>query len=116
MGAVILTALLTLTVASQAGSSTTTGLRGHVTIGPLQPVCRPGTPCDGPARHVSLRFSRGGRSTQTRTDAIGNYRIVLPAGTYVVRPGTGFSVRPGTVLVVRGRMRVVNFAIDTGIR
>jgi hypothetical protein len=34
----------------------------------------------------------------------------------VVRPGTGFSIRPGTVVVVRGRTRVVNLAIDTGIR
>ncbi len=87
-----------------------------MTIGPLQPVCRAETPCSGPAKHVTLRFSRGGRSTQTRTDAAGNYRIVLPAGAYAVRPATGFGIRPGTVLVVRGRMRVVNFAIDTGIR
>ena len=65
---------------------------------------------------MTLRFSRGGRATQTRTDETGNYRIVLPAGMYVVRPGTGFSIRPGTVVVVRGRTRVVNLAIDTGIR
>ncbi len=116
MRAVIVTALLALVLASAAGSSTVAGLRGHVTIGPLQPVCRAGTPCDGPARHVMLTFSRAGRRVQTRTDAAGNYRVRLPAGAYSVRPGTGFSVRPAIVRVVRGRMLVVNFAIDTGIR
>jgi len=116
MRAVIVTALVALALASSAGSSTVSGLRGHATIGPLQPVCRVGTPCDGPARHVTLTFSRAGKRTQARTDAAGNYRVALPAGAYSVRPGTGFSVRPATVRVVRSRMLVVNFAIDTGIR
>jgi hypothetical protein len=114
--AVVLAALFALTLAASAEPSTVTGLRGHVTIGPLQPVCRVGTPCVGPARHVSLSFVRSGLRTQTRTDANGYYRIALAAGRYAVHPGKGLAIRPASVLSVRGRMRVVNLAIDTGIR
>lgn len=116
MRAVVLIALLALVLAAPAETSIVTGLRGHVTIGPLQPVCRVGTPCDGPAKHVKLSFVRAGRTTQTGTDAAGNYRLALAPGTYVVRPGRGMSIRPAKVLVVRGRLRVVNLSIDTGIR
>ena len=112
----VFTALVALTLAAAAEPSTTTGLAGHVTIGPLQPVCRVGVPCYGPAKHVTLSFVRAGRTTQTRTDAAGNYRIVLAAGTYAVRPGRGMFTRPATVRAVRGTMRIANLAIDTGIR
>ena len=116
MGAVFFTAVLALTLAAAARPSTVTGLRGHVTIGPLQPVCGVGTPCYGPARQMALSFVRAGRVRGTRTDASGNYRIALPAGSYTVRPGRGLLTRPANVLVVSGRMRVVNIAVDTGIR
>ncbi len=112
----VFTALLALTFAASAEPSAVTGLRGHVTIGPLQPVCRVGTPCEGPAKHIALSFVRAGRSTQTRTDAAGNYRIALAPGTYALHPGRGMFTRPAKVLVIRGRIRVVNVAIDTGIR
>jgi hypothetical protein len=114
--AVLLTALLALTLAAPAEPSTATGLRGHVIIGPLTPVCREGTPCDGPAKRVALSFIRAGRTVRTRTDVSGNYRLVLAAGSYSVRPGSGRTIRPANVLVVRGRVRAVNFSIDTGIR
>ena len=116
MRAVLLTALLALTLAAPAEPSTATGLRGHVTIGPLTPVCREGTACDGPAKHVLLSFSRAARVVHARTDASGSYRVVLPAGTYAVRSGSGRTVRPAKVLAIRGRLRVVDLAIDTGIR
>lgn len=116
MRAVLLTALLALTLAAPAEPSTATGLRGHVIMGPLTPVCREGIPCDGPAKRVSLSFTSGGRTVATRTDLAGNYRLVLAAGTYRVHPGRGRTIRPANVLVVLGRLRVVNFAIDTGIR
>ena len=116
MRAVLLTALLALTLAAPAETSTAAGLRGHAIIGPLTPVCREGQPCDGPAKRVTLSFARAGRTTTTRTDLAGNYRLVLAAGTYTVHTGRGRTIRPAKVLVVLGRMRVVNFAIDTGIR
>ena len=90
-------------------------LHGTVTIGPLTPVCRVGTPCDGPARNAVLTFSHGNRSVSVRTDATGAYRVRLATATYVVRASVGISLRPATVVVRAGERRA-DFAIDTGIR
>jgi hypothetical protein len=116
MRAAVVVALLALTVPVAAGSTTaTSGLRGHVTIGPLTPVCKAGTPCSGPARRVTLSFRRVFVVHKATTDGSGNYRIALGPGTYLVTASRGMSIRPVTVSV-GGGMRVVNFAIDTGIR
>ena len=112
MRAVIVTALLAIL----PGSTATTGLRGHVTIGPLTPVCRAGTPCSGPAKRVTLSFRHVFLVHKTVTDGLGNYRIGLGPGTYLVTASRGMSVRPVSVTVVSGRMKVVNLSIDTGIR
>jgi hypothetical protein len=90
-------------------------LHGTVTIGPLTPVCRVGTPCDGPAKHATLMFLRAGRSVSVHTDGAGLYRVKLPTGTYMVRASIGRSMRPTTVVVRAGSERA-DFAIDTGIR
>ena len=37
-------------------------------------------------------------------------------GSYGVRASRGMSIKPAVVTVVSGRMRIVNFSIDTGIR
>jgi len=114
---VIVTALLAVMLPAAAGSTVaSTGLRGHVTIGPLTPVCRAGTPCSGSAKHVTLSFKHVVVVYRTTTDGSGYYRIALGSGTYFVTAGKGMSIRPVTVTVVAGRMRIVNLAIDTGIR
>jgi len=114
--AVVVTALLALVIPAAAGSASQAGLRGHVTIGPLTPVCRTGTPCTGSAKHVILSFRHVFRVWKTTTDASGNYRIALGPGSYVLTANRGMSVRPAVVAVAAGRIRVVNLAIDTGIR
>jgi hypothetical protein len=111
------TALLALSLPALAGSATTaTGLRGHVTIGPLTPVCKVGTPCSGPAKNTALLFQHVFKIYRVTTDAYGNYRIPLGGGSYGVRASKGISIRPSVVTVVAGRMRIVNLTIDTGIR
>jgi hypothetical protein len=90
-------------------------LWGSVTIGPLTPVCRVGTPCAGPAKDAKLSFSHGARSIVARTDAAGRYRVTLTTGTWTVRASVGMRMTPATV-VVRAGTRRVNFSIDTGIR
>src|SRR5437899_13059851 len=71
--AAVLLALLALAVPTAAGSSTeATGLRGHVTAGGVS------------AKHRSLWFRRVFVITKTTTDASGNYRILLGAGSYFV--------------------------------
>ncbi len=116
MRAVVVTALLGLVLPAVAGSVSRTGLRGHVTIGPLTPVCRVGTPCTGAAKHVTLSFRHVFRVWKATTDGSGNYRVALGPGSYVLTANRGRSVRPTVVAVVAGRVRVVNLAIDTGIR
>jgi hypothetical protein len=90
-------------------------LHGTVTIGPLTPVCRVGTPCDGPAKRATLTFSHAGRSVTVRTDAAGRYRVTLAPGSWRVRANVGMSIEPRSVAVRAGTHRT-NFAIDTGIR
>ena len=93
------------------------GLHGVVRRGPTMPVCLVGSPCSAPAAHVHLTFVRNSVAKTVATDARGRYSVTLAPGRYLVR----IAVRaqrylPTHVLVVAGRSRLQNFAIDTGIR
>jgi hypothetical protein len=90
-------------------------LYGSVSIGPLTPVCRAGTPCSGPAKHVRLTFTRGAVSRTVATTAAGAYRVTLAPGTWQVRASVGERLTPASVTVRAGTHRA-NFGIDTGIR
>lgn len=90
-------------------------LYGTVSIGPITPVCRAGTPCSRLAAHVELTFVRPGRAISTRTTAKGRYRIELPLGTWTIRAGAGMRVAPLHVRVTRAPRRLA-ISIDTGIR
>jgi hypothetical protein len=90
-------------------------LWGSVTVGPLTPVCRAGTPCDGPAKHATLTFTRSNHSASVKTDDAGRYRLTLSTGTWTVRASVGMRMTPTSVVVRAGTHRA-NFAIDTGIR
>ena len=117
-----LAALAAAVAASSAGAATTTsGLRGLVTRGPITPVCVAGQPCSEPARNVTLVFSRNGRVVRrTRTNDQGRYRVALGPGLYAVRltpkPSIGRGLEPQRARVMRARFRRVDFSIDTGIR
>lgn len=81
------------------------------------PVCLVNAPCSAPASHVRLTFVENGVAKSVTTDARGRYAVALRAGRYVVR----IAVRaerytPTRVLVIAGRSRLQNFAVDTGIR
>lgn len=114
------TALLagTLALCASAAGTTPSGLRGTFRVGPLQPVCVEGQPCDGPARNATLAFTRNGRTTRTRTNDAGAYRVTLAPGWYSVRTSVGIShvPDPARVRVLAGRYRLVRFTADTGIR
>jgi hypothetical protein len=106
-----------LAVAAVAATPAPTGFKGHVTIGPLTPVCQAGTPCDGPAKRVTLSFVRNGVVAKSvLTDGSGAYRVVLRYGPYTVRASRGMSIRPAHVWAHRGLVAKLDFAIDTGIR
>jgi hypothetical protein len=121
MRCAVLTAsvLAVLAACGAAGGTTTSGLRGTVTRGPITPVCRVGTPCEAPAAKVVLVFRREGRVARTTTDAKGRYRIALAPGTWAVsltRTGIGSMVYPRQARVVAHTFRLVDLSIDTGIR
>ena len=90
-------------------------VKGTVTIGPLAPVCRVGTPCDGPAKHVVLTFASPSRTVRATTGAGGAYAVRLPPGTYTVTASKGMRISPSQV-VVRSTALRRSFSIDTGIR
>jgi hypothetical protein len=94
-------------------------LHGTVTRGPITPVCQVGVPCNGPAAHMTLFFTRSGVRTSTSTDAQGRYRLKLNAGLYTVRTSQkvfGATPKPSSVRVYAARDRRVDFFVDTGIR
>lgn len=111
--------LLTLVVPT-AAATTTSGLRGIVTRGPTQPVCREGEPCEEPAANVTLLFVQSGRVVaRTTTGPKGGYRVLLRPGRYAVttaRWTIGVGLTPRLVVVPRGRLARVDFDLDTGIR
>ena len=90
-------------------------LKGTVTIGPLTPVCRVGTPCDGPAPRVVLTFTSESRTVHSTTAANGSYTVRIAPGTYTVTASKGMRITPARV-VIRSGTRRESFAIDTGIR
>jgi hypothetical protein len=95
------------------------GLHGQILRGPIAPVCRVGVPCEAPAAHATLYFTRSGRTVSATADAKGYYRIRLAGGVYAVRTKRqpiGRGLEPAKVRVVAGRDRRADFHIDTGIR
>lgn len=119
MGRGVLAAAAVLALSAPTAAAAASGLRGAVSRGPTTPVCRAGTPCAAPAAHVLLVFTRPGRRVEARSNARGRYAVVLPPGTWhvsTVRIGVGGRLSPQTVRVLRDRMRIVDFSIDTGIR
>ena len=94
------------------------GLYGHVTKGPLTPVCSATRPCDGPATSTRVGFVVPGHAVHwTRTDGDGDYRIALPPGRYRIKSKVGFGVvHPPAVRVKSGGYARKDLMLDTGIR
>ncbi len=122
MRLVLLLASIALVVVAGAQATIRTGtLAGVVTRGPIVPVCVAEQPCDEPAKNVTLLFSRNGSVVaRVVTDGQGRYRRRLPAGIYDVRRPAAATfdrkLEPNRVRVYAGRVRNVDFSIDTGIR
>ena len=110
---------MTLVALVSAVALLTGTIHGTVMRGPTAPVCRIGTPCSAPAKHVMLMFTRNGATRTTTTDGRGRYSIRLQAGIYAVKTNQrpfGTVPQPKTVRVRGGLSTKVDLAIDTGIR
>jgi hypothetical protein len=102
-------------------------LKGHVSIGPLQPAIQEGVPEPTPnpemytARKIVI-FDQRGRKEIARAsiNAAGDYEIALPAGNYVVdinHSGIDFAKGlPAQVEILPDEVTYLDIAIDTGIR
>jgi hypothetical protein len=118
----VVVSIAALAVVAGANATLSRGtLAGVVKRGPIAPVCVAEQPCDEPAAHVTLLFSRASVVVaRVVTDGQGRYRIRLRAAVYTVRrPGgtaIGRKLEPSRVRVDAGRVRRVDFSIDTGIR
>ena len=101
------------------------GIQGQATRGPLFPVAMPGQADEAPLPGVTIVIKRpnGGEVARQTTDAMGNYKIGLPAGDYQVLglPLSGspvFPTPPGpqAITVPANQYVTVNVSYDTGIR
>ena len=68
--------------------SALSGVRGHVTIGPMCPVMRAGEPCpDRPYRALLVVRDAAGREVaRVESAEDGTYALPLPSGAYVMAP------------------------------
>jgi hypothetical protein len=101
-------------------------LQGKVTIGPLQPVVKPGetveVPCSVYEARKIMVYDKSGKKLveQVDIDCEGRYVVYLNPGTYTVdinRIGVDFSKGlPAVVEVESGITTRLDIDIDTGIR
>jgi len=123
----VLAAFALSTLGCSLGPKATGILEGHVSIGPLVPVLREGEPEPTPAPEIYagrqiVVFSSDGRREITRVeiDGQGNYRVTLPAGSYLVdinHAGIDSAAGlPAEVEILAGQITRLDVDIDTGIR
>jgi hypothetical protein len=112
-----LLAALPLLAACGGGGPAAAGkgvLFGTVSRGPGGACPSQEEPCSIPASGLTLSFSRGGSPTvSATTNAVGHYRVRLPAGRYSVAGPQ--PLKPRHVDVSAGESRRVDFAADTKI-
>jgi hypothetical protein len=93
---------------------------GHVTLGPIMPVCREGVPCDGVYKGANVEVrARSGTVARTKTDDNGDFRIDVAAGAYTVAIAVDAmlpSCAKADVVVTKGQTATVAIGCDTGIR
>lgn len=98
-----------------------TGIEGMVTIGPTCPVERIDSPCpDRPYEATIAVLDGAGRPiAEARSGANGRFRVLVPPGTYTLRPrqsGTLPHAADVTAAVAADHMTEVQVVFDSGIR
>lgn len=121
----LLVPLLAATVACAGGAAGdgTSGVEGHVTIGPQCPVMQVATPCPDAPYVATVRVLRDGEAVATgRSGQDGSFRIPVAPGEYSVEgeplEGNGIATtaaQPHVVVTTGGYTRV-DLTFDSGIR
>ncbi len=98
----------------------TSGIEGHVTIGPMCPVVMLNDPCpDKPYQAtVDVLDASGKQVAQFQSDTQGHFKVALAPGAYTIQPqGAGITRAPQQdVTVVAGQFTPVEIVYDSGIR
>jgi hypothetical protein len=95
-----------------------TGLEGTARLGPIQPVCREGEPCDAPLQ-ATFTLRRADRAAvRFVSDSDGRFVAHVAPGTYLVVPDEPIGIGGQTPEVVVGAdgLTHVDLTFDTGIR
>ena len=106
---------------SSATSTTTSGIYGQVTLGPVCPVEQLNNPCRDKPYQATIEVLDSNRNqvTSFQTDAQGNFKIGLAPGAYILVPQSpGIMPHAGeqTVSVSANLFTQVTIVYDSGIR
>jgi len=99
-----------------------TGIRGTALWGPVKPgPSRLGQSDEAPLRATFLVHSAGRKVAQYKSDAKGNFEVLLPAGDYVIVPDKSTPMpapqnQKKSVTVPADGFAVVTLRFDTGMR
>lgn len=111
---------VTISPTAPTNQKITTGITGTITLGPITPVCKIGTPCDKPYQGtVIVKTMDGKEITQFTSSGDGLFTVALQPGTYwltsvntMARP----HMQPQQVVVNNGQLTTLHIQFDTGIR
>lgn len=99
-----------------------TGIKGTVTIGPINPVSKPGEPDSIPYPDASfiVRSLSSGKKIKGISDKDGEFKVLVPEGRYIIESESeGMQLpflKPIEVEVVKGSFTEVTVGFDSGIR
>jgi hypothetical protein len=107
-----------LSVQPGAGGLDETGLEGTAYLGPIQPVCREGEPCDAPLQAGFTLQQDAHNVARFASDSAGHFLVYAAPGAYVVVPDQPLGIGSQTREVVVGveGLTHVDLTFDTGIR
>lgn len=118
----IMAAVLLLGYACSLSQDTATGIMGTVTIGPVNPVSRPGEPDNipYPDASFSVRSLSNGKKLKVKSDKDGLFKVLVPEGRYVLESESGGTklpfLKPIEVEVIKGSFTEITVNFDSGIR
>lgn len=105
---------------TQATPAPTSGIEGRVAIRPVRPVERRGVTNQRPYQAKITVLDAAGRDVASvESDAEGRFRLLLPPGSYVLRPespGPYPRASEQRVQVRRNDMTQVEIVYDSGMR
>lgn len=95
-----------------------TGLEGTARLGPIQPVCRVGEPCDEPLQAGFTLQQDGHDVVRFASDSTGHFLVYAAPGSYVVVPDEPIGIGSQTPAVLIGAEGLTHedLTFDTGIR